>query len=181
MQPGDSKAIREGYSPAPFFFHQEYEPGKMRWIAWTSSLPQLKELFYRAVRCFPNDVQVLLKLQQAERADPVTGPWQRYHGNCLLEKLIAVIEENEDQVFTDGGSQLCVMPGEGGDYIALDEHGIFFLYTDNEEFRNLFAELGYKDRSQELLWDAGHWHYRPGDNEKWLPFIEQLGLQAVEV
>src|SRR5262249_1375267 len=157
MLPGVTKALRDGYSPAPFFFRQEYQPGKVRWVAWTGSVPHLKELLYRVLRCFPEDVQVLLKLQEAERADPVTGPWLRYHGTCTLATLFAAIEENESQVFTDGGSQLCVMCGGGGDYFALDEHGIFFLYADDEGIRELCGELGFEEREERLLTEDEHW------------------------
>jgi hypothetical protein len=179
MPPEVSKAIREGYSPPPFFYREEYEPEKVRWVAWTGSVPQLKELLYRVLRCFPEDVQVLLKLQVAERADPNTGPWQRYYGTCSLETLLVAIEKNEAQVFTDGGSQLCVMCGGGGDYLALDEHGSFFLYADDEGVRELCGELGFEERQERLLTEDGHWHYRPGGNEAWQAFIEQAGLQAV--
>jgi hypothetical protein len=179
MQAEVFKAIREDYSPAPFFFREEFEFGKHRWIAWTSSLGQLKELFYRVIQSFPDDVEILLKLQQAVQVDPNIDQWQRYHGNCHLNTLLAVIEENEGQVFTDGGSQLCVMCGGGGDYLALDEHGIFFLYADDENIPIVFAELGFECRRQKLVTEGGHWHYRPGENEKWQPFIEQLGLQIV--
>jgi hypothetical protein len=179
MQPGEAKAMREGYSPGPFFFRQEYEPGKLRWVAWTGSLPQLKKLFYRVLCFFPENVDILLKLEPAEGADPNTDSWQRYHGNCSLNRLLPVIEENEDQVFTDGGSQLCVMCGGGGDYFALDEHGIFFLYADDDGMRELCGELGFEERQADLLTDQGCWRYRPGGNERWQAFIEQAGLQAV--
>ncbi|SRR6266446_1207390 len=179
MMPEARKAIREGYSPSPFFFSQEYVPGKIRWVAWTASLPKLKELFYHVLGSFPEDVQILLKLQMAERADPDTGPWKRYHGSSSLKTLRAVIEENECQIFLDGGSQLCLMCGEGGDYFALDEHGIFFLYADAEGIRDVFVELGFEHRQEKLITEDVHWHYRPGANEKWQPFIEQLGLQVV--
>ena len=94
MMPEPTKAIREGYSFSPFFFSQEYVPGKIRWVAWTGSLPKLKELFYRVLGWFPEDVHILLKLQIAESVDPDTGPWQRYYGNSTLKTLVAVIEEN---------------------------------------------------------------------------------------
>jgi hypothetical protein len=50
--PTVARAIREDYSPEPFFFRQGYQPGEARWVAWTKSLNSLKELSYRVLDCF---------------------------------------------------------------------------------------------------------------------------------
>ena len=162
--PAIAKAIREDYSPAPFFNRQEYQPGAERWVAWSNSLHSLKELFYSVLNCFPEEVEILLKLERESHHQPSGDPWLRYHGVCPLQ---------------DGGSQLCVRCVGGGDYLVFDEHGIFFVYSDDDGFRACCQELGFEERIEPLLYEAGHWHYRPGGNDKWEPFLQQFGLKAV--
>jgi hypothetical protein len=177
---GRSKAIREGYAPAPFFFRQEYQPHAKRWVAWTASLPDLRTLFYRVLGCFPEEVEVLLKLSPGDARVAEEGPWQRYYGACGRDAAADAVREHEELVFVDGGSQLCVRQAGEDDYLALDEHGIFFLYSDGDGFAALCRELGFEERAEELLYQGGHWHYRPGHPaERWQPFIRLLGLRAV--
>src|SRR5205809_6875976 len=138
--PQPAKAVREDYGPPPFFFREEYQPGEHRWAAWTSALADLKALFFRVLECFPEEVDVLLKVE-VDNASP-RDPWQRYCGTCSLEALVGVTRAHEELVFRDGGSQLCVRCAGGSDYLALDEHGIFFLYTEEEGFADLFRDMG---------------------------------------
>jgi hypothetical protein len=177
--PGIAKAIREDYSPAPFFMRQEYQSGAERWVAWSSSLDRLKKLFYMVLSCFPEEVEILLKLEREGQNQPESDPWLRYHGICPLQELMTAIQENEDHFFLDGGSQLCVRCVGGGDYLVFDEHGIFFVYSDDDGFRDCCRELGFEERVEPLLYEAGHWHYRPVGNDKWEPFVQQFGLKAV--
>src|SRR5688572_33426018 len=118
---GTGKAIREDYAPAPFFFRQEYQPGAERWVAWTDSCTDFRILFYRVLDCFPEDVDVLLKLIAENKPIHENGPWRRYHGNCGRDELTHAVREQEDLVFLDGGSQICFRCAGGGDYLALDE------------------------------------------------------------
>jgi len=175
--PPAAKAVREGYAPPPFFFREEYQPGEHRWTAWTGALAELKTLFFRVLECFPEEVEVLLKVER-ENASP-RDPWQRYCGTCSLEALVTAIRAQEELVFRDGGSQVCVRCAGGSDYVALDEHGIFFLYTEEEGFANYFRELGFEERREPLLYESGHWHVRPPQpEEQWQGIIEQLKLTA---
>src|SRR5438874_2089711 len=84
--PHPAKAVREGYAPAPFFFREEYQPSAHRWAAWTGVLAEFVALFFRVLECFPEEVEVLLKVER-DNASP-RDPWQRYCGACSLEALV---------------------------------------------------------------------------------------------
>ncbi len=176
---GKAKAIREGYAPGPFFFRQQYHPHAERWVAWTPSLPDLQALTYRVLSCFPDEVEVLVKLAADHEPAGAEDPWCRYHGACSPQDLSAAIRDQEALVFTDGGSQLCVRCA-GGDYLALDEHGILFYYSEDDGFAAVCEEFGLELQHKELLYEAGHWHYRPGQvGEGWRRFCQRLGLEVV--
>jgi hypothetical protein len=175
------KAVREGYAPAPFFIRQEYEAGSIRWVAWTNSLPDLKSLFYHILDAFPETVEVLLKIKQPGADGVAADSWRRFHATCPVEEFAAAVRENETFAFQDGSSQLCAMCGGGGDYFALDDHGIFFLYADNEGVGKLLQRKGFEERTEELLSDAPHWHVGSSQaQEQRERFIARLGLKSVE-
>jgi hypothetical protein len=153
------KAVREGYAPAPFFFRDTYQANAQRWVAWSGMLDDMKHLFYRILSFFPEDVLVLVKTEK-EGNGKGEDNWQRYHGACRLSDLITAIREHEACVFEDGGIQLFVRVGTG-DYFGLDEHGILYLYGDDEGLPDFFREMGFQEGKQPLIFDAGHWHGRP--------------------
>ena len=73
------------------------------------------------------------------------------------------------------------MCGGGGDYLALDDHGLFFLYTEDDGFAALCRNLGWEERRDELLGQQAHFH---GSSDVFTQergrFIDQLGLQAID-
>jgi len=175
------KAAAEGYSPVPFFFRDEYAPGAFRWVAWPGSVAGLKELFYRVIGFLPDEVNVLLKVRQWGESEPGEERWWRFHATCSRERLVEAVGEHEGLVFQDGDVQLCVMCGPGGDYLAVDDHGLFFLYTEDEGFAVLGHKLGLEERREALIGDQPHGHLSSdvfaGERAR---FAEELGLLPVD-
>ena len=151
------KAVRDGYSPPPFFFRQDYQAGNKRWVAWADSVEDLKPLFYRLLDSFTEEVEVLFKNERDDSPQSTADPWQRYHGACLLKEVASAIRRHEELVFQDGGNQLCIRCADEGDYLALDEHGILFLYAEGDGFAALCRELGFEEGVRPLLYEGGHW------------------------
>jgi hypothetical protein len=140
----------------------------------------LKTLSYRLLECFTEEVEVLFKMEREDGVQSEEDPWQRYHGACSREELTSAIRTHEELVFQDGGNQLCIRCAEEGDYLALDEHGILFLYTEGDGFAAICRELGFEERTQPLLCEGGHWHVRPPHAmERAQSFVDELGLEAV--
>jgi hypothetical protein len=152
------KAYREGYSPGAFVFQQVSEEGA-RLVAWTPDLSQLKSALLAVLHCFPVDLEVLFKTE-AEGVGARNG-WRRYHGTVDRPTLLELLEECQELIFSDGGSMLCVRRPDSGEYLALDEHGILFVYSTDPTYLRLHEELGFPKRTTELLFESGHWHIRP--------------------
>jgi hypothetical protein len=175
------KAVADGYEQGPFFYRDEHPSGAVRWVAWPGSIDGLRDLFYRVIGVFPDEVDVLLKVRQWDQGEPGEERWQRYHGTCTRDRLLEVIGEHDDLVFRDGHLQLCVMCGGGGDYLALDDHGLFFLYSEDDGFAALCRKLGWEERRGELVGQQPHFHGSSDAFDEERPrFISELGLRAVE-
>jgi hypothetical protein len=150
-----------------------------RWVAWPGPPDGLRDLFYRVIGAFPDEVDVLLKVRQWDQGEAGEERWQRFHGTCTRDRLLEVIEGHDDMVFRDGYTQLCVMCGGGGDYLALD-HGLFFLDTEDDGFAGLCRNLGWEERRGELLGQQAHFHGTSDAFTEERPrFISELGLREV--
>jgi hypothetical protein len=175
------KAVADGYEHGPFFYRDESPSGGVRWVAWPASIDALRDLFYRIIGVFPDEVDVLVKIRQWDQGKPGEERWQRYHGTCTRDRLLEAIGEHDDLVFRDGYLQLCVLCDVGGDYLALDDHGLFFLYTEDDGFAALCRNLGWEERRGELLSQQPHFHFCSSDFEEKRPqFISELGLRVLE-
>jgi hypothetical protein len=90
------------------------------------------------------------------------------------------IEEYEDVVLLDGGSQLCVRANDGSEYLAIDDHGLLYFYSESNWFGELCRDCEFRDEVRPLIMTAPHWHYRPAHaEERWGQFIRRLNLDAV--
>jgi hypothetical protein len=174
------KAAVEGYAPKPFFFAQTgRRDGAIRWVAWTGDLAQLKRLVYAVLRCFSPNAQVLLKVDKQNVADGTV--WTRYHGDAPLAKVIRAIESHERFVFQDGYTQLCVRDDDTGEYVALDEYDVLYIYSDDDRFAHACRECRFEEREEELISDRGHWRRSlPDTADACKSFVKALHLKQVE-
>jgi len=159
-----------------FFFRQKHSGG-FRLVAWTSELPQLKRLVYSILDTFPEEVEVLLKLREKEFDDR----FSRYLGPVRRDKLIETMKVKEPFVFADGGSQLCVKRLDTDEFIALDDHGILFIYSDSPQFVDLCRRKGLKRQRRALIYAHDHWHIRRKDSVRvGRGLVKALGLELVD-
>ena len=155
------KAVVDGYNPSPFYFREKYENGH-RYVAWSNNLIQLKKVFYGIVSEFPEDIEILLKISFEDEPEK----FDRYYGKINKADFLLIIKENELYVFSDGNHQLCVRNPVSGDYIALDDHDILFIYSDLNENIEILKNNEFEERKEKLILEEGHWHVRPSNSEE---------------
>jgi hypothetical protein len=172
-----SRSWDANYNPHPFFFRQRYSGG-FRLVAWTPELSQLKTLVYSILDTFPDSVEVLLKLREEEFSDQ----FSRYFGAVRRNDLVETIRRNESFVFSDGGNQLCVKRLDTDEHIALDDHGVLFVYySKSAQFVDLCRSNGFRRKRRKLIFADGHWHIRPKDSVSLgKGIVRELGLESVE-
>jgi len=174
------KAVVEGYGPAPFAYAQTNDrDGSIRLVAWSGKIADLKRLVYAVLRLFSANVNVLLKVEKQDTAD---GPvWTRYHGEAPLAKVVQAIESNERLIFQDGYTQLCVRDADTGEYFALDEYGVLYIYSDDDRFVRACRECGFEDLAEDLISERAHWRRSLEDAADLREgFIRTLALAEVE-
>lgn len=172
------KAVREGYAPAPFVFEQVSETGETRFVAWTGDIDQFKKLVYAVLSRLPREVEVLFKTETNAASE--RDGWVRFCGIVALDELVAAIQAAEELVFHDGGSMLCAKDLETDEYIALDEHGTLFIYSDDRAYLGLCEQVGLENRENELINAQGHWQVRPKHHEEQgKQFVQWLNLKYV--
>jgi len=67
--------------------------------------------------------------------------------------------KHEAVIFHHGFHDLMIRKVDSGDYIVFDEHGLIFIYTD-QDYTDVLSKLGaaYKPK-QKLIYELNHWHY----------------------
>ena len=174
------RAERPDYVELPFFFREEFRGGGHRWVAWPGTTSGLQQLIWSTLQHFVGYVHVLLKL---ESQDPATEDerWNRFYGRCRIASVSAAIHAHEQVVLFDGGSQLCVRSDDGTEYFVVDDHGLFYVYSESNWFGDLCRTMRFRDEIRPLISAGGYWHYRPGAVQKhWNQFVRTLGLEAVD-
>lgn len=100
-----------------------------------------------------------------------------YSGSVEKSKMHKVMTKYEDVIFHNGFHDFMIMNPETEDYIVFDEHGLIFIYSDNdymEVLKNLEAE---KRQNEKLTYEFDHWHYcMPEGKEKLIELINELDL-----
>lgn len=167
-----NKAELNGYTEKPFFkTDRDYNP--IRIIAWAGSADNQAQLFWLLAKVIGERIDYLFKEEIDANSDGIV--WRRVSGGILYGDLKSVIESDTEYFFHDSGFQICLRIPESPHYFAYDEHGIFWIYSDDERFRICLEQAGLTEREAPLICDTGHWHVRPKDAEKRLErFTETL-------
>jgi len=179
------KAVRDGYSPSPFFFAQTNEGGAVRLVAWTSSLRGQRRVFEELVRLLPERVEILLNVKVDDgdseyEAGSMSPRWQRHHGIVTTGALLEAMARCEAFVFRDSRSQLFVRDPHSLEYIVFDDDGVIYVYSGDERFRDVLARSGFQERIEELIGRAGWWgQFPPNGPDHEAEFLRLLRLVAV--
>ena len=172
------KTRGDGYDPAPFYFAEETD-NFSRFVAWTSSSTQLRDIVYLIIDLFPSELELLLKIHGDPEIDD--ADWHRYYGKTTRTKLVTTLSNNEVCAFEDGGNQLCIRRSDTGEYITLDDHSILFMYTNSKAIEEVLKSSGLIEGKNDLINGVRHWHYVPEDVDRIRSkFINQLHLREID-
>jgi hypothetical protein len=171
------KAWARGYDAQPFYF-VETSKSRKRITAWTGDSTQVKTTFHGLLSCFPDEVEVVLKIMFSLADDEPM--WQKYRACVAQSNLVEAVQKNEPYIFSAGMNQLWIRNQETKDYFAFDEHGVFFIYSGSAVFPELLAGLGFQEKYEDPIYSRSHFHHRPSHLEYLeMKFVSALNLQKV--
>ena len=164
------KCASKGFKAAPFFLIQSNGAEK-RFVVSFQNADNIKSFLLNFIENSKQDLQIKI-CDFDDRENP-----EYFSGEITKSKLINILENYSDLVFHDGYHDLMIRKPETGDYVAFDEHGLIFIYTQ-QNYSDMLIGLNLKYKPNEkLIYEFEHWHYRSESGREDLKkLISELGL-----
>lgn len=104
-----------------------------------------------------------------------------YYGTSDKSKLHKLMTKYEDVIFHNGFHELLLRNPDNGHHIALDEHGLLFVYS-NKDYAKILSQLKIEFKPKEkLIYEKEHWHFCLSDGyERLSMMINDLELKIQE-
>ena len=165
------KCASRDFKSSPFYLIQSNGSDK-RFVASFQDRSKIKEFLNLFIDQTLDELQIKIR-DFDDRENPID-----FDGQAAKANLKTTLDKYEEVVFHDGYHDLMLRRPETGDYIAFDEHGLIFIYTQ-DNYSDTLEELGLTYKANEkLIYQFDHWHYRPANgSENLKKLINELGLE----
>ncbi len=126
MNKAPIKAVIAGNSnPDPFYIIQENGP-QQRYVISLRNKERIRLLILDFIGRAKDEI--LIKLRDLDdRENP-----EDYLGALSKSTFTALFEKHEEVIFHNGYHDLMLRLPESGDYLVFDEHGLIFIYTNDD-------------------------------------------------
>lgn len=165
------KCVSTDFKANPFYMIQSNRYEK-RFVASFQSGDKIKDFLTLFIDWTADELQVKIR-DFADIENPID-----YDGLAKKSLLKGMLDKFEELIFHDGFHDLMLRRPETGDYIAFDEHGLIYIYTQ-DNYSNILEGFGLTYKSTEkLIYQFDHWHYRPSNGRQDLEsLVNELGLE----
>lgn len=165
------KCASKDFKTSPFYLIQSNGSDK-RFVASFQDGKKIKQFLTFFIDQSLGDLQIKVR-DFDDKENPID-----FEGLATKSKLKPTLDKYEEVVFHDGYHDLMLRRPETGDYIAFDEHGLVFIYTQ-DNYSDTLDKLGLTYKANEkLIYQFDHWHYRPANGRQDLKnLIDELGLE----
>lgn len=165
------KAVSKEFTNKPFYLIQSNGTYK-RFVVSLKDKVRIKTLLSGFINQSQNNVQIKLR-----DLDNPKKPIE-YSGLLSKSKLHELMTIHEDVIFYNGYHDLMFRNPDSGDYLAFDEHGLIFIYT-NQDYSGVLKNLEAEYKSDEkLIYEFNHWHYcLPEGQKKLADMIKDFKLK----
>ena len=174
------KAAIKDFHPQDFYYFDQttFDGNEIsRFIAYTQDDEKLILLIKNILNLFSDNLEVLVKVQKkVDKKDD----WDKYF--CEIEKsdLFKEIDNNKEYIIHDGSNQFYVKDPESGDYVALDDHGVFFIYSQNIKYEEILEVMSFERNQNVTIFEKPHSHVLLSNSDELLhKMIETFNLEAV--
>lgn len=146
------KCVSKDFTSNPFFLIQ-YNGSQKRFLAFFQNKEKIKQFLTLFIDQSVDDVQV--KIYDVE---DINNP-KEHEGSVTKVKLKAAIKQYEEVVFHNGRHDFMIRQPETDDYIVFDEHGMIFIYTQ-DDYTTILENFGLSFQpNKKLIESFNHWHY----------------------
>jgi hypothetical protein len=165
------KCAAKDFKTSPFYLIQSNGSNK-RFVASFQDGQKIKQFLTLFIDQSLDELQIKIR-DFDDKENPID-----FEGQATKSKLKPTLDKYEEVVFHDGYHDLMLRRPETGDYIAFDEHGLVFIYTQ-DNYSDTLEKLGLSYKANEkLIYQFDHWHYRPANGRQDLKnLINELGLE----
>lgn len=174
-----NKAYRPGFEPPPYYYVDKQDD-YARTVAWSQDAQQMSALTYGLLNTFPSHVDILYMERRTEE-HPLDGLYKRYHALLPLSRVMEMLQEHLKFVFTMSDFVLCLRKEGEEEYIALDEYGTLFYYTNSETLFAIFESNGFLRGEQPFVDDGPHYTCSHERWQEWRDqFVHDLTLEPID-
>lgn len=153
------KCISKEYDSNNFYLIQHNGENKRFVVSFPSPIKnkEFVEVYIHSIK----NIFVEVKIVDLNDSQNPNELYARVNKDLLLQ----VLNKYSEFFFYDGFHELMVKTPDSSEYIALDEHGLIFIYTDFN-FSNFLEKQGLKYMpNQKLVYEFNHFHYRTPNAE----------------
>ena len=165
------KCASKDFKTSPFYLIQSNGADK-RFVVSFQDAEKIKLFLSSFVEGADTELQIKIR-DFDDHENPID-----FDGDVTETKFKTVLDKYEEVIFHDGYHDLMIRRPNTGDYVAFDEHGLVFIYTQ-ENYSDKLNNLGLVYKAKEkLIYEFGHWHYRSASGREDLKnLISELGLE----
>jgi hypothetical protein len=179
----DSKAVSPDYNSGPFYFVEASETGEIRMPCWSPDPDPLMEIMLELLKAFPEDVGVLIKARvETSSTQPKEDEWLRFFGYCNKRAVQNAVVRFRKFIQCDSTHQFMVRNTDTGEYLAFDDYGILWIYSENPKFKEILQGRGFSEKKgQPLINEGPTWRLTAPDSAGQLrQLVDLLMLHEAE-
>lgn len=165
------KCASKDFKTSPFYLIQSNGANK-RFVVSFQDGEKIKQFLTLFIDNTSDELQIKIR-DFDDHENPID-----FSGQTTKSKLKTTLNKYKEVVLHDGYHDLMLRRPETGDYIAFDEHGLVFIYTQ-DNYSDTLEKFGLTYRvNEKLIYQFDHWHYRPSNGRQDLKnLINELGLE----
>lgn len=150
------KCFSGKYKASPFYLIQS-NGADQRYVASFQKVQTINDFILHFAATASGKLQ--LKIRDLDDRDLQ----KEFLGILTKSELSTLLETFQSLIFHDGYHELMIRIPESGDYIAFDEHGLVFIYS-NDDFSAILKKSGLQYRPNEaFIYEFDHFHVRPAN------------------
>ena len=177
-----SKTFSPDYNPEAFYFVEASETGEVRMPCWSNDSDSLWEIILEVLKSFPEEVGVLTKRRVETEQPGREDEWVRFFGYCSNRVVETALSRFRKFLLRDSTHQFLFRNTETGEYLAFDDYGILWIYSEDKKFKDLLDRRGFCEKpGQPLIYDGPLWRLTAPDSaDQMKELVHFLMLEEVE-